>query len=172
MKCTFLPLQEVPQSDGLSDELAAYPKAPAAIFESTRRTPRLVSSTSVDLTPPGGSGMVDANACRTHEWHSGNLSPPNGSRPIMRCFKGISLPGATSSSTSFEVDAFSRINLPALAFTTTVAAHRSLPVTIADNCNQGVLRATGTTFFVGLGVSSSTGSVSARPPSLSDPVEK
>jgi hypothetical protein len=104
--------------------------------------------------------MVDANACRTHEWHSGNLSPPNGSRPIMRCFKGISLPGATSSSTSFEVDAFSRINLPALALTTTVAAHRSLPVTIADNCNQGVLRATGTTFFVGLGVSSSTGSVS------------
>jgi len=100
--------REMPQSDGLSDELAAYPKAPAAIFGVNTSNSEASFEHVCGPNPPGGSGMVDANACRTHEWHSRNLSPPNGSRPIMRCFKGISLPGATSSSTSFEVDAFSR----------------------------------------------------------------
>jgi len=75
------------KSDGLSDELAAYPKAPAAIFGVNTSNSEASFEHVCDLTPRGGSGMVDANACRTHEWHSRNLSPPNGSRPIMRCFK-------------------------------------------------------------------------------------
>jgi len=82
--------REMPQSDGLSDELAAYPKAPAAIFGVNTSNSEASFEHVCGPNPRGGSGMVDANACRTHEWHSRNLSPPNGSRPIMRCFKGIS----------------------------------------------------------------------------------
>ena len=51
--------REVPQSDGLSDELAAYPKAPAAIFGVNTSNSEASFEHVCGPNPPGGVRSTD-----------------------------------------------------------------------------------------------------------------